>query len=300
MTSSQINREKRGRLASSNEQDESKRLHSVELTEVHFVTSDSLKKIVDATWDVVKDVNFDFIPDVEGVNSYPISFQTMDSSHVALVSGRFKKTAFSHYRCDRAVTCGCNMSTLHKLLKPCSDTDILRLNLSSDSDDLKMNTQNATNTKRREYNIPLIDIDCEHLCIPGSEYSAKVHMTAKMFKQTIGECADAGPDVTIACNKQGITFSTKGDNCSVKLFHAARVSETEDDPSTVLMKLEDDVTQTFASKYLKSFCKLENDFVILHLKRGNPIYIKYSNEMFDLEFHCAPKIDEWDQSGSNE
>jgi len=64
-----------------------------------------LKRVVDAMKDLCKDVNFD-------CSERGIQVQSMDSSHVALVSLMLREAAFSEFKCDRAVSLGMNIESL--------------------------------------------------------------------------------------------------------------------------------------------------------------------------------------------
>lgn len=68
------------------------------------------KKLIDSVKDLVNDGNF--ICSQTG-----ITLQAMDSSHVSLVALHLKSTGFDHFRCDRPVTLGLNLTSLAKILK---------------------------------------------------------------------------------------------------------------------------------------------------------------------------------------
>lgn len=69
-----------------------------------------LKKLVDAVKELCKEVNWD-------VSSSGIQMQSMDSSHVCLVSFDLRDSGFSHFRCDMPLTLGINLENMAKVLK---------------------------------------------------------------------------------------------------------------------------------------------------------------------------------------
>ena len=73
-----------------------------------------LKKLLDATKDLVNEGNFD-------CSSTAISLQAMDTAHVALVSILLKSEGFEHYRADRPVSLGINLASLGKIFR-CLDS----------------------------------------------------------------------------------------------------------------------------------------------------------------------------------
>jgi proliferating cell nuclear antigen len=74
-----------------------------------------LKKLLDAVKDLVNQANFD-------CSGSGISLQAMDSSHVALVSLLLRSDGFEHYRCDKNLSLGLDLTTMAKILK-CSGND---------------------------------------------------------------------------------------------------------------------------------------------------------------------------------
>merc|ERR1739836_108893 len=86
-----------------------------------------LKKVVDAMGDLCKDVNFD-------CSEKGLQVQSMDSSHVALVSLLLRESAFADFRCDRPTSLGMNVDSLAKILKMCGPTDALKVKWQSGAD----------------------------------------------------------------------------------------------------------------------------------------------------------------------
>merc|ERR1712160_145879 len=71
---------------------------------------------VDAMKDLCKDVNFD-------CSEKGLQVQSMDSSHVALVSLLLRESAFAEFKCDRATSLGMNVDSLGKIFKMCGPND---------------------------------------------------------------------------------------------------------------------------------------------------------------------------------
>merc|ERR1712139_597900 len=86
-----------------------------------------LKKVVDAMKDLCKDVNFD-------CSERGIQVQSMDNSHVALVSLVLRETAFQDFKCDRSVSLGMNVDALAKVLKMCGEKDSLKVRSDNGAD----------------------------------------------------------------------------------------------------------------------------------------------------------------------
>ena len=88
--------------------------------EAHLQQAVLLKKVVDAMKDLCKDVNFE-------CSEKGIEVQSMDSSHVALVSVLLREAAFSDFKCERAASLGMNVDSLGKIFKMVSAGDALKL-----------------------------------------------------------------------------------------------------------------------------------------------------------------------------
>ena len=73
--------------------------------EARFAQGALLKKVLDSIKDLVTDANFDCAPT-------GFSLQAMDSSHVSLVSLLLRSDGFDHYRCDRNISMGMNLTNM--------------------------------------------------------------------------------------------------------------------------------------------------------------------------------------------
>ena len=78
--------------------------------EARLTQGSLLKKLVEALKELVSEVNFD-------VNQSGIHLQAMDSSHVCLVAFDLRSDGFDHFRCDRPLNMGVNITNLAKVLK---------------------------------------------------------------------------------------------------------------------------------------------------------------------------------------
>jgi proliferating cell nuclear antigen PCNA len=53
-----------------------------------------------------------------------MGLQAMDSSHVALVAMTLRADGFEHFRCDRNMSLGIDLTSMSKILK-CANNDVL-------------------------------------------------------------------------------------------------------------------------------------------------------------------------------
>ena len=73
--------------------------------EARLVQGSLLKKVLESIKDLVTDANFD-------CSSNGFALQAMDSSHVSLVALLLRNDGFEHYRCDRNMTMGMNLTNM--------------------------------------------------------------------------------------------------------------------------------------------------------------------------------------------
>lgn len=88
--------------------------------EARLIQGSLLKKVLEAIKDLVTDANFD-------CSAQGFALQAMDSSHVSLVSLLLRADGFEHYRCDRGLSMGMNLSNFAKMLKVRAPQRLARL-----------------------------------------------------------------------------------------------------------------------------------------------------------------------------
>ena len=80
-------------------------LRPLTMFEARLVQGSLLKKVLESIKDLVTDANFD-------CSSNGFALQAMDSSHVSLVALLLRSDGFEHYRCDRNMTMGMNLTNM--------------------------------------------------------------------------------------------------------------------------------------------------------------------------------------------
>merc|ERR1711934_1287643 len=125
-------------------------LHTMVL-EAHLQQAVLLKKVVDAMKDLCKDVNFD-------CSEKGLQVQSMDSSHVALVSLMLRESAFAEFKCDRATSLGMNVDSLGKIFKMCGPTDSLKLKYANDGDTVNFQCESGEDDRIADFELKLMQI----------------------------------------------------------------------------------------------------------------------------------------------
>jgi len=133
-------------------------------------------------------------------------------------------------------------------------------------------------------------------------------MPANEFQRICREITIIGDTVKISASKEGVKFSVSGDlgTGSVVCKQNASVDEEED---SVIIKVEEEMSLTFALRYLNFFAKATPlaKAVKLSMSPDVPLAVEYKvysddeegEGMGQLQFFLAPKIEE-DEEGAKE
>jgi len=256
--------------------------------EAHLQQAVLLKKVVDAMKDLCKDVNFD-------CSEKGIQVQSMDSSHVALVSLLLRESAFSEFKCDRATSLGMNVDSLGKIFKMCGPTDSLKLKWQNDADTVNFQCESGEDDRIADFDLKLMQIESEHMEIPEQQYKVVVRMPSSEFLKVCRDLKEFGETMQIQASKDGIRFSVQGDVGTGNVVLKPREAEKPED--RVTLTVHEAVTATFALRYLVTFAKAAplSSVVELGLGPDSPLSVKYELENADngyMQFYLAPKIDE--------
>jgi len=257
--------------------------------EARLIQGNILKKIMESIKDLVNEANFD-------CSSTGISLQAMDSSHVSLVALFLRADGFHPYRADRNISLGITLGSMAKVLKCAGNEDIITIKAEDSGDSVSFMFESPKQTRISQFSLKLMDIDSEHLGIPDTEYKCVVKMPAEEFQRICREMTIMGDTVKISATKEGVKFSVSGDigSGSIVCKQGGGVDEEEED--SVSIKLEDEVSLTFALRYLNFFSKATplSSHVVLKMSPDVPLVVEYQigEGMGHIRFYLAPKIAE--------
>lgn len=246
-----------------------------------------LKKVVDAMKDLCKDVNFD-------CSERGLQVQSMDSSHVALVSLFLKEAAFEDFKCDRAASLGMNVESLSKIMKMCGPTDALKLRYQNDADTINFQCESQED-RISDFDLKLMTIETEHMEIPEQQYKVIAKLPSAEFQKICKDLKEFGETMQVKASKEGLTFSVQGDLGTGNVMLKPRQADKPEE--RVTLTVHEPVTATFALRYLVNFSKAAplSGQVELGLGPDAPLLVKYDIEKPEfghMQFYLAPKIDE--------
>jgi proliferating cell nuclear antigen len=256
--------------------------------EAHLQQAVLLKKVVDAMKDLCKDINFD-------CSEKGLQVQSMDSSHVALVSLLLRESAFSDFKCERPTSLGMNVDSLAKILKMCGPNDSLKLRWRAGADIVSFQCESGDDDRIADFDLKLMQIESEHMEIPEQHYKVSARLPSAEFQKICRDLKEFGETMQVKASKEGITFSVHGDVGSGNVMLKPREADKPEDK--VALTIHEPVTATFALRYLVNFAKAAPlcGSVELGLGPDAPLLVKYElekNENGHMQFYLAPKIDE--------
>lgn len=256
--------------------------------EAKLVQGHILKKILDAMKDLVKCANWN-------CSSDGISVQSMDNSHVALVSLKLDADMFDPFRCDRNMVLGINIENMNKILKCAGNDDTITLRAADNGDTVTFIFESPNGERTAQYEMRLMDVDDEQLGIPDTTYDAVVKMPSHEFQRICRDMSQISDSIAVSCTKDGVSFASTGDLGSGRVTLKQNTSVDKEDEQ-VTVELHEPISLTFAGRYLNTFCKATSvsPTVVMSLKSDTPLVLEYgiSDTMGTMKYYLAPKIED--------
>jgi len=255
--------------------------------EARLTQAGLLKKLLEAVKDLVSEANFD-------CTATGISLQAMDSSHVSLVSLLLRSDSFEHYRCDRNISLGINLSSMAKILKCASNDDAVTIKAEDNGDTVIFMFESSKQDKISDFELRLMNIEAERLAIPDTEYKATIQMPAGEFQRICRDLTILGDTVVISATKEGVKFSVSGDLGTGNVTcRQTNDTDTKAEDSTTI-ELQEPVQLTFALRYLNFFTKATaiSSTVSLSMSKDVPLVTEYKMDLGFIRYYLAPKIED--------
>ncbi|XP_039229307.1 proliferating cell nuclear antigen 2 isoform X2 [Drosophila yakuba] len=229
-------------------------------------------------WEVIKNVE----------NNY---LQSMDNSHVSLVSLSLQSDCFEKFRCDRNVSLGLDLKSLGKVLKCANSDDAVTIKAVDKPDKITLSFESDGKERTADYELRLLNLDEDHLGIPETDYSCVIQLPSTEFARICRDMSMFDESLTIACSKQAIKFSANGD------LGSANIQLSEGTKMDVSIEVQEPLTQSFAGRYLNTFTKATPlaDRVKICLSAEVPLLVEYPIEDYGfIRYYLAPKVDDPD------
>eukprot|EP00922_Rhytidocystis_sp_ex-Travisia-forbesii_P028615 GHVS01041984.1.p1 GENE.GHVS01041984.1~~GHVS01041984.1.p1 ORF type:complete len:270 (+),score=30.69 GHVS01041984.1:237-1046(+) len=264
------------------------------MLEARLVQGSMLKRLFEAIREMVSDVNLDC--DESGIN-----MQSMDSSHVALVSFKLTDALFDSYRCDMNRTLGLNINNVCKVFKACGVNDSVVMRCEDEGDSIQFIFENDKEEKMSHMELKLMQIDQEALGVPESEFDCVVLMPSKELAASAKFYSEFSDSLTLSIDKNDVRFTCKGDIGGGSTVYKPVEGDSKED-SVVIKSCKRSTTMLFGLRYITNFSKgmTLNNRVQLSLTDQHPLEVRFLLSADNderggyLRFFLAPKMEDRD------
>jgi proliferating cell nuclear antigen len=247
-----------------------------------FKNGKILKDLVDICKDVVGDINLE-------ITESGIAMQAMDMSHVCLVTFFIDKQEFDEYNIDKTVVLSLSLKSLNLILKCYKEGYKLSLSY-TEKDVLQIifycgDVENDTD-QQYTWNLVLMDIDTEKLCIPDEDYDVEIKMDANEFSTIMKNVGTLGQSLKIQTIGKLLNLQVSGDIGNVEVSKSLNKQK---------MHSKCNLELSFAMRYILLFIKGSNltQNLIMKLRNEQPLELKYQITDYSfIQFFLAPKIDD--------
>merc|ERR1719232_1628175 len=155
-----------------------------------------------------------------------------------------RSDGFEPWRCDHNCQLGINLQSLNKVLKCMGGKDEVQIKYKEGADECDLVFKNPSEDKVSNFSLKLMDIDSEHLGIPETDYKTTVRLSAAEFQRICRDLAVIGDTLTIAVEKDQISFSVNGEIGKGEMSMKAGTGGSDEQDSTIV-DCQEPVTQTF-------------------------------------------------------
>jgi len=225
---------------------------------------------------IVADVNIEF-------NDDTVYIQGMGQSQVCLFELLIQKDWFTEYEVNKPFVMGIHCEFMFKMLDCLEDGQKITMYMKEDK------------TIRKCFEMPLMNIDSEHLTIPEKEYEADISIMSDEFSYLINQLSIFGEELRINCDMNTVGLTSKGD--------MGQMTASIEEENIVEYAIEEKavvdvcVSLTFISR-MCGFSKI-SEVAYLHCSNGAPVKLHYSLDGEDsidsinyVRFFIAPRIED--------
>ena len=250
---------------------------------MHTVQSHALRCTIEALKDVLLDVSLHISPD-------GIKICCLDYSRTSIVYLKIDADKCECYKCDQTLSIGINVSSLFKLVKSTTMSDLISMYILSNSlEKLRISIDCKDRCMKIESELNTLDLDDDGIQIPAIQFSTILILPSQEFQKNIRDLANVSEYVTISAHKGTFSMSSKGDFASQTLTFGERLNGLQFQSQS-----EDYIEGTFSLKYLTLFSKSAtlSGFVELYLRQDIPLVLKYSiGSIGRMQYVLSPKAD---------
>lgn len=253
------------------------------LFELKTVQATALRSLIELCKEWLTDVNLT-------VSAAGIKLITMDSSKVSMIHCELDAVNFESFVCVKPLVLGVNMTSLFKLIKSVTSSDVLCIYLrAADKHELGIRIDSAERKSCTKYSLKLLDIDEDPISVPRLKMDSTISLSAVDFQRLMRDMSAIGNSCRFRLNGSCLTLSCAGDFATQETTLTMAVEEAEGENKDLV------IDNTYALRYLNLFSKSSSlcGQVTLCLRQSFPLLMIFSvASLGRLRFLLAPKLND--------
>jgi proliferating cell nuclear antigen len=255
------------------------------LFELKTVQATALRSLIELCKEWLTDVNLSVTPGVG------IKLITMDSSKVSMIHCELDAVNFESFVCVKPLVLGVNMTSLFKLIKSVTSSDVLCMYVhSANKHELGIRIDSAERKSSTKYSLKLLDIDEDPISVPRLKMDSTISLSAVDFQRLMRDMSAIGSSCRFRLNGSCLMLSCAGDFATQETTLQMNNEEVEGEGNKDLV-----IDNTYALRYLNLFSKSSSlcGQVTLCLRQSFPLLMIFSvASLGRLRFLLAPKVND--------
>lgn len=212
-----------------------------------------------------------------------ISLRAMDPSGISMVSFSIPSGAFSKFNVSEPVSIGLNLSNLSKIMQRTRPNEALVM---KDSDN-KLSMEFISESSKRRYKIPLIDIRKNADKEPDVKFDVFANVMPEPMKNIIKDAAQMSSYISFKAAKNQFVASAYGDSGELEGSYEV--------DGKVIKKIDaaKNASAVFNLEYLDNMvrgCPIGNE-IGLSLKSDEPLKLDYKIHDASITYYLAPYME---------
>lgn len=283
--------------------------------ELTFRDAGTLKKIFETLVPLVKDTPV-------SITDHGLSIETIDNGRIALISLHLPTQFFKNFRCERACSLGVRTASFLKVIKFCSNDDLVTLSQrSNSSDQLDILVESRKYSQTMNFSLRLFRSDADQIDVIRPEFDSTVSIDSSRFAGMVRDLMGIGKTCRIFTKSADTTvsFEVMGEDtkCVITLGMSGYIRTKEEDVGDdgddgegegygeVDIRIKNEVNKKYPLTYISNFAKAAplSEKVVLELSDNSPMRLcfRIRNEGGgSLAFLLAYKVDDEDEEDGDE
>lgn len=248
----------------------------------NLVQSGAIKTLIEALKEVLTEVNIN-------IDETGLKILTVDSGRVAIIHLKLVAESFINFVCKEEIKIGVCVSSLHKLLKPCGNTDTICMYVKkNDKSSLHIEYQNKEGNRKICVRLKLLELDEDVIQVPNIEFDYVINMPSTDFQKLCRDVSSISDTLIFESLNDVFKISAEGDIGDISIEIGESSSNLK-----FAQKSDIHVKEKFDLNYLTSFIKSTSlcSQLQIFLKEKYPLVLLYHvANLGSLRYVLSPKI----------